>query len=60
MVRLALRAPPVLAVAVTVTNPLPEPLVGLMETHPAGKVVVQVQDGALAVTEMVAGPPGAA
>ncbi|SRR6266536_5165453 len=59
MVRVALRALPVLAAAVTLTDPLPVPLAGLTVAHPAGDDAVQVQDGLLAVTDTLAVPPAA-
>lgn len=57
MVRLALRAAPLFAAAVTVTEPLPVPPAGLTVTHPAGELDVQAQDCVLALMETFTMPP---
>jgi hypothetical protein len=55
--RLALRAVPLFAAAVSVTNPSPVPLAGLTEIQPAGDVADHEQDGLLAVTNTFVLPP---
>lgn len=57
MVRTALRADPVLAEAVTVTDPEPVPLAGLADAQLDVPIAVQPQVELLAVTVTMAVPP---